>query len=115
MPSIPSLLLLFDVTFERVEALLPEAPVLRDPVLRAGERRRIEPIHTALGDPAHFDDTGLAQHTQVLGDRRLGHTKVTGELARRLLSAREPVDDPSPGRIRQRLEDRHGVNTTIGL
>jgi hypothetical protein len=44
-----------------------------------------QPIETALRVHRGFYETGLSQHSQVLGHGRLRHTKLTLDLSNRLL------------------------------
>ena len=51
------------------------------------------------------DDAGVAQHLQVLADRRLADIKYLGEVARaRLRLLREAKGDPEAHRVPERLE-----------
>src|SRR5437764_7326826 len=55
-----------------------------------------QPVKTALCVDGGFDESGLAQHPQVLRHRRLGHTKTTLDLPNRLLGRdQEPQYRPA--------------------
>src|SRR5204863_3159966 len=67
---------------------------------RAPERRDClghEPVVRPGSAPAGFDETGLAQHAQVMRDRRLREAEIVDERAvADLARAREPVDYGEP-------------------
>jgi hypothetical protein len=46
---------------------------------------RFQPVEAALCVHRGFRETGLAQHSQVLGHGRLRHTKLTLDLSNRRL------------------------------
>src|SRR5437764_3941389 len=55
-----------------------------------------QPVKPALCVDRGFDESGLAQHPQVLRHRRLGHTKATLDLPNRLLGRdQEPQYRPA--------------------
>src|SRR5258708_13563472 len=76
-----STLLLFDlaslhlsqVRIQSIKTLLPEAPVVLDPVVDFFERARLQPAGAPLGPPGTRDQMGPLPHLQVLGDRRQAH------------------------------------------
>jgi hypothetical protein len=63
----------------------PEPAELSQPGVDLLKRFRFQPVETALCIHSGFDETGLAQHSQVLRYGRLRHTKLTLDLSDRLL------------------------------
>jgi SAM-dependent methyltransferase len=62
-----------------------------------------------LGIGPHRDEPGLAQHPQVLGDQRLAHAEDVDELAHRLLTAPEQIEDVPAGRLGDHGEDHREI------
>ena len=49
------------------------------------------------------DEAEVPEHPQLLGDRRLGHLELVGELADRARAGAEAAEDPHAARRRERL------------
>jgi len=74
-----------EVAFESIDVSGPEAAELSEPLIDLLERLWFQPVEAALAVDCRFDETGVAQHAQVLGDGRLRHAKLALDLAHRLL------------------------------
>jgi hypothetical protein len=70
-----------EVAFESIDVSGPEAAELGQPHIQLPKWFRFEPVETALGVYRGFDETGVAQHAQVLGHGGLGHAKPAFNLA----------------------------------
>src|SRR5947207_14009596 len=70
---------------------------------------RFQPVETALCIHRGFYETGLAQHTQVLGHGRLRHTKLTLHLSHRLLGREQEAQYRAAVRLRNDFE--HGFHS----
>ena len=74
-----------EVAFESIYVGGPEAAELSQPGIDLLKWFRLQPVETALCVHRRFDETGIAQHAQVLGHGRLRHTKLVLNLSHRLL------------------------------
>jgi hypothetical protein len=74
-----------EVTFERVDMRGPKAPERREPGVNLSERFWSDAVHAPLRVDSRFDEAGFAQHSEMLGDRRLRHPQLMLELADRAL------------------------------
>lgn len=74
-----------EVALESIYMRRPEAPELSEPILQFLKWFRFQPVQPALCVHAGLYETGLAEHSEVLGDRRLRHAKSTLDIAHRLL------------------------------
>ena len=74
-----------EVAFESIDVSRPEPAELIQPGIQLLERFRFQPVEPALCVHRGFDETGLAQHSQVLGYGRLRHMEPTLDLSNRLL------------------------------
>jgi hypothetical protein len=74
-----------EVAFESIYVSGPEPTELSQPVIDFLKWLRFQPVETALCVHGGFHETGLAQHSQVLGHGRLRHTKLALDLSNRLL------------------------------
>ncbi|HLI85317.1 MAG TPA: hypothetical protein VKV17_15470 [Bryobacteraceae bacterium] len=63
----------------------PEPPERRQPGIHFLERFRFQSVQTALRVHRGLHETGLAQHSQMFGHRRLGHSKLALNLSNRPL------------------------------
>src|SRR6266496_2980680 len=71
--SPPFPLQLAQVVVQASEALLPETPIVLQPVRGVLEGTRLEPAGPPLRLATARDQTGVLQHLQVLGDRGKAH------------------------------------------
>jgi hypothetical protein len=74
-----------EVAFERVYVSGPEAAERSQPGIHLLKWFRLQPVETALCVHRGFHETGLSQHSQVLGHGRLRHAKLALNLSDRLL------------------------------
>jgi len=73
------------VAFESIHVSRPESAERSQPGIHLLKSLRLQPVETPLCVNLGFHETGLAQHSQVLGYGRLRHTKLTLDLPNRLL------------------------------
>ena len=95
-----------EVAFERVDVGGPEAPEGRQPRVDFHERLGSDPVDAPLRVHARFHEAGVAQHAQVLGDRRLRHAKLLLDLADGPLRGGEQAQDGAAVRFRDDAEGR---------
>ena len=74
-----------EVAFESIHVSRPEPAKRSQPGIQLLKWFRFQPVETALCVHRGFHETGLAQHSQVLGYGRLRHAKLTLDLSHRLL------------------------------
>ena len=95
---------------EGVEAAIPEASVLFDPVSNGFERRRLEAARPPLPLLSPRNEASGFQHLEMLGDGRLTHLVWRSQLFDRDLAAGEPREDRPACRIGQGEErDAEGI------
>jgi len=73
------------VAFESVQVSGPEPAERSQPGIHLLKWFRLQPVETPLCVHRGFHETGVSQHSQVLGNGRLRHTKLTLDLSNRLL------------------------------
>ncbi len=73
------------MALESINVRGPEPAKLLQPGIHLLKRFRLQPVEAALRIHCGFHETGLAQHTQVLGHGGLRHQKLTLDLSYRLL------------------------------
>jgi hypothetical protein len=73
------------VAFESIQVSGPETAELSQPHVHLLKWFSFQPVETALGVHRGLNETGLAQHSQVLGHSRLRHTKLPLYLSHRVL------------------------------
>src|SRR6267142_2414769 len=95
-----------EVAFESIYMPGPEATELSQPGIHLLERFRFQPVEAALCVHRGFHETGLAQHSQVLGHGRLRHTKLTLDLSDRLLGRDQEAQYRAAVRLRNDFENR---------
>ena len=95
-----------EVAFESIQVSGPEPPELSQPGIHLLEWPRLQPVETALCVHRGFHETGLAQHSQVLGHGRLRHTKSTLNLSHRLLGRDQEAQYRAAVRLRNDFERR---------
>jgi hypothetical protein len=74
-----------EVAFESIYMSGPEPAEGSQPGIDFLKWFRFQAVETALSVHRGFHEAGLAQHSQVLGHGGLRHTKLTLDLADRLL------------------------------
>ena len=65
------------MAFESIDVGGPEAAELCQPGVDLLKGFRLQPVEAALCVDRGFDETGVAEHAQVLGDGGLRHSKLT--------------------------------------
>ena len=78
-----------EVAFESVHVGRPEAAELGQPSVDLLKRFRFQAVEATLCVDGGFDEAGLTQHSQVLGDGRLRHTKLPLNFSDRLFGGPE--------------------------
>ncbi len=91
--------------FENIEAVGPEALIMSEPFVRAGERAGIEPAD--MGAAAHLapDQAGMFERLDVLGRRRQRDGEGLGELAHRPFAVRKRAQHATSCGVAKRVED----------
>ena len=74
-----------EVTFESIYVSGPEPAERSQPGIHLLKWSGFQPVETALCIHRGFYESGVSQHSQVLGHRRLRHAKLTLDLSNRLL------------------------------
>ena len=95
-----------EVAFESIQVGGPESAERSQPGIHLLKRLRSQPVETALCGHRGFDKTGIAQHAQVFGHSRLGHTKLTLDLSHRLLGRGQEVQYRAAVGLRNDFENR---------
>ena len=93
------------MTFERVEAALPEALVRSDPADQLGEARGAELIDPPLPFDPWLDQPRLAQDPQVPRGVRLAQPGLPGDLPDRPRPGGQQIEDPPPRSVGDDVED----------
>src|SRR5688572_5214793 len=92
---------------QRVEALVPEAPVAFQPFVDPAQWGRVDRVEAAGAHRAHSGETVVAQHSQVLGDGGLGYPELLlhhrPDLSRRLLAPGQQLEDAAADRIAENV------------
>src|SRR5215472_7305450 len=71
---------LAEIVAQAIQALLPEAPVVLEPIGRVLEGRSIEPARPPLRRPPAGDQAGALQHLEMLGDPGEAHIEGRRQL-----------------------------------
>jgi hypothetical protein len=93
-----------EVTFESIHVSGPESAELSQPFIYLLKWFRPQPVQAALCVYRGFHKTGVAQHSQVLGNGRLGHMKPALDLSYRLLGRDQEAQYGSAVRLRDDFE-----------
>jgi hypothetical protein len=94
-----------EVAFESVYVRGPEAAELREPGIDFTKRAGLEAVETALRVHRGFDEAGITQDTEVLGDGGLGHAELTLDFSYGLLGGGQEAQDGPAVRLRDDFED----------
>src|SRR5579872_844829 len=100
------LLHLAQIFFETIETLLPETPIVFDPLGGILERARLEPARTPLRLAPARDEPRALQYLEMLGNRGKAHLEGLGEFGDRGLAGREAREDRATSGIGKRCEGR---------
>jgi len=84
----------------------PEPTELSQPGIHLPKWFGLQPVETALCVHRGFHETGVPQHSQVLGDGRLRHPKLTLDLSNRLLGRDQEAQYRAAVRLRNDFEHR---------
>jgi hypothetical protein len=105
-----SLLLVVEVSFKCVETTTPELAVGLEPSVDLDQRLGIELVPAPLGVASNPNQTGVAEHSQVLGDAGLAEREAVDQLADRTLPLTKQVQDLPTRWLGHQLErSRHRV------
>src|SRR5690606_10206098 len=94
-----------EVAFERVEVLLPQPAVRRQPGVDLRERLGAQLVASLLGLHVGADQAGLAQDLQVLRRLWLAEAQLVCELADRRGTGPQPVEDAAAGGLGDDVEE----------
>lgn len=97
-----------ELSFERIEAFFPEAFCFREPGLDFAKASRIERVNPPLALSADGDQPRLAQHFQMLRNRRSSHVESLDDLSCRSITHREHLHDAPARGIGKSSETEHG-------
>ena len=95
-----------EVTFESIDVSRPEPAELGQPGINLLKGSGVKSVKTALRVHRGFHETGLAQHSQVLGHGGLRHAKLTLNLSNRLLGRDQQTQYRAAVRLRDDFENR---------
>src|SRR5215469_12579059 len=84
----------------------PEPAELRQPGIHFLKWFWLEAVKTALRIHSGLHETGLPQHSEVLGHRGLRHTKLTLDLSHRVLRRHQQAKNRAAVGLRYDFEDR---------
>jgi hypothetical protein len=87
----------------------PESAEPSQPGIQLLKWLRFQPVETALCVHCGFHETGVAQHSQVLGHGRLRHAKLTLDLSHRLLGRGQEAQYRAAVGLRNDLERFHSL------
>src|SRR5262245_48061564 len=87
------------IIVQTIETLLPDAPILLQPVGGVLEWTRLEPAGPPLRLTTAGDQAGALQHLEVLGDGGQAHREGRGQLHDRDLTRGEAGEDRAPGGV----------------
>src|SRR5581483_8922007 len=106
-----------EMALEGIHMSRPETAELRQPSIDLAQRFWLQSIAAALCIHGRLHETGVPQHSQVLGNRGLRHSKLTLDLAHRLLGQDEEAQNRAPVRLCNNLEYRihEFLYTSIGI
>src|SRR5829696_9052964 len=93
-----------EVLVQAVEALLPEPPIMFDPLVHVLQRPRLELARPPLGLTTAGDQSGALEHLEVLRNPGKADFEGRRQFIDGSLSARESPEDRPPRRVGQRRE-----------
>jgi hypothetical protein len=95
-----------EVAFESVDVGGPKAPERSEPRVEFHERFRLDPVDPPLRVHSGLHKAGVSEHPEVLGDRRLWHSKLILDLAHGPLRGSKQAQDGPTVRFRDNAEGR---------
>jgi hypothetical protein len=97
------------VPLERIKPSCPLRSIGLQPSVELHQWFRTKSIHPPLGITSDLHQPGVAQHLEVTGHTGLMHADLLDQLVHRPLALADRVEDPSPRRLGDYLEDvKHG-------
>src|SRR5262245_18755769 len=99
-----SFLELSEVGGHLVEALVPETPIDRQPVIDGPETFWLQLARPPLGLTRARDQAGFLQHLEMARHGGKADRERLGDLVDRRVALREPRQDGPPGRVREGRE-----------
>src|SRR4051812_19094656 len=87
------------MAFQSIQVGRPEAEELGQPDIHLQQRSRFEAVEATLCVYGGIYETSFAQHAQVFGYSRLGHTKLALDLSHRLFRRDQKAQYRSAARI----------------
>ena len=95
---------MLEVGGQQVEFMLPEGPIVRQPVegVLHGTGREARMANPTA--PLHVGESGPGQHADMLGDGWKRHGEALGEFADAALTREEASEDRAPRRVGERRE-----------
>src|SRR5579871_1489185 len=87
------------MAFESIDVSGPEPPELGQPAIHLLKWLGFEPVKATLCIHGRLHETGVAQHSQVFGNSRLRHTKLSLDLPYRLLRRNQKAQDRATVRL----------------
>src|SRR4030081_3051115 len=94
------------MAFEGIDVNRPEPAELCQPRIHLLKWLRLQPVEPALGSNRGPHESGVAQHSQMLGHGRLRHAKLTLNLSHRLFGRHQQAQYRAPVRLRNDFEGR---------
>src|SRR5919197_1019322 len=103
---------LVEVALQRIEAPRPHRAIRLEPRVDLPQWVRTHPVETTLRVGARLHETGVAQHSEMLGHRRLADVQRIHQISDRALALPQQVEDQPAIRLRHHLERtrRHSTN-----
>ena len=81
------------MAFESIDVNRPEAAELLEPGIELLKGSGLEPVEAALRVNGRFDEAGVAEDAEMLGDSGLGHAELTLDFTDGLLGTGEQGED----------------------
>ena len=86
----------------------PQQPVGLQPLVQRAQWVRVESVDALLRDRTPGHEARVAEHPEVLGDRRLAHRQGRDEFVDAAVRSPEFVEDPTSGRLGEHGEGGGG-------
>src|SRR5262245_8901033 len=88
--------------------MYPQSAVRLEPAVDAFQRRPFDAVDALLGGRAARDEAGVAQHPEVLRNRRLAEIQRLDQVTDTALRRQQNAEDPASDRFSQDREGIHG-------
>src|SRR5712692_4860152 len=99
--GVPLFFLVAKDLVESIESFLLDAAITLEPHVELLERLRPKAVDALLRDRPDFDESGVAEDAEVLGDLRLPEAEPRDDLSDRAGLTAQQLDDLEPVRFRQ--------------